>query len=146
MLGLKEITGVAQSEFVFAILFIGLLWLAIRQVKQTLDESRQSSLEREKYIFDIHERQMTELKENMLHERNSSHELMIEQRVSFDQRETALLKHLEKNTDQLGNIADTLKDVQKNLKGLEKDVNDNFLEVWKELGSKADKQNKRSED
>lgn len=136
---LKNILAVAQSEAVFAVLFIGLLWLAAKQIKVTMEQSRESSIEREKYIFDIHERQMLELKENMLHERNNSHELLIEQRVSTDKREEALLKHLDKNTEQLSGVADTLKDIQRNLSKLEDRVEDNFMEVWKELGSKQDK-------
>lgn len=87
----------------------------------------------------MHEKQLSEIKENMLHERNSSHEMMIEQRHSFDKREGELVKHLNKNTEQLTHIADTLKDVQRNLGKLEDRMEDNFMEVWKELGSKLDK-------
>jgi hypothetical protein len=138
-MSLKDVTNIAQSEAVFAILFIGLLFLIIRQAKVWLDENKQSTQEREQYIFSMHEKQMSEIKENMLHERNNAHELIQEQRISFEKREGELLKHLNKNTEQLGNIADTLKDVQRNLGKLEDRMEDNFMEVWKELGSKQDK-------
>lgn len=138
-MNVKDIITIASSEYVFAILFIGFLWLVVQHVRGILVEQRESSKEREQYIFKMHEQQMTELKENMLHERNSSHELMVEQRQSFDMREQELLKHLNKNTDQLTSVADTLKDIQRNLSKLEDRVEDNFMEVWKELGGKQDK-------
>lgn len=142
---LDKIMQVAGSEVVFAILFIGLLWIILTHFKKWSTEQKETSMEREKYIMELHERQMAELKENMLHERNSSFELMVEQRSSFDKREVELLKILTKNTEQMGDIADTLKDIQRNLSKLEDRVEDNFMEVWKELGSKQDKNYKRSE-
>jgi DNA-binding response OmpR family regulator len=138
-MSLKDIMTVAQSDFVFAILFIGLLVMGVRAIKAHLDEQKADSTQREEYILQMHERQMNEMKENMLHERASSHELIVEQRHSFEKREAELLKHLQKNTDQLASIADTLKDVQRNLSKLEDRVEDNFMEVWKELGAKQDK-------
>jgi len=138
-MGLKEIMSIANSEVVFAILFIGLLWIILTHFKKWSVEQKDTALEREKYIMSLHEKQMTELKENMLHERNSNFELMVEQRTSFDRREKELLQHLSKNTDQLTSVADTLKDIQRNLSKLEDRVEDNFMEVWKELGSKQDK-------
>lgn len=138
-MSLKDVMTVASSEYVFAVLFIGFLWIAIKQVQGTMTRERESSNDREKYIFVMHDKQLAELKDNMLHERNNSHEMLIEQRHSFDKRESELVKHLNKNTDQLSNIADTLKDVQRNLGKLEDRMEDNFMEVWKELGSKSDK-------
>lgn len=138
-MGVKEIIAIASSEYVFAILFIGFLWIAVKQVQATMTRERESSAEREKYIFSMQEKQLAELKENMLHERNSSYEIISEQRQSFEKREGELVKHLNKNTEQLSNIADTLKDVQRNLGKLEDRMEDNFMEVWKELGSKIDK-------
>lgn len=138
-MSIDDVTKIAQSEVVFAILFIGLLYLVLKQVQKALETHRNLSAEREKYIMDMHEKQMSELKENMLHERNNSYEIMQEQRHSFDKRETELMKHLEKNTAQLTNITGTLKSIQHNLSKLEERVEDNFMDVWKELGAKQDK-------
>jgi len=140
-MSLKDIMTIASSETVFAVLFVAFLWIVIAQVKTALKETRESAQKREEYILTSHEKQMNEIKENMLHERASSHELMVEQRISFDKREQELLKHLNKNTEQLGNIAETLKDIQNNLKSVENRMEDNFMDVWKELGNKIDKHN-----
>lgn len=138
-MSLKDIITVASSEYVFAVLFIAFLYVAIKQVQNTMKQERESSRERETYIFSMHEKQLDEVKSNMLYERGNSHKLLLEQRQSFDSRETKLMDHLSKNTDQLGNIAVTLKDIQRNLSKLEDRMEDNFMEVWKELGSKIDK-------
>lgn len=135
-MGFDELMAIAQSEFVFAILFIGLLYLSVKQVQKALETNRAQSADREQYIMDMHHKQMVELKENMLHERGNMNEIIQEQRHSFNKRETELLKHLEKNTAQLSNITGTLKDIQRNLSKLEERVEDNFMDVWKELGSK----------
>lgn len=144
-LSLDDIIKVVGSDSVFAVLFVFFLFLVVKQVQRALELNREMSTQREQYIMDMHDKQMSELKENMLHERNSSFEMFAEQRKSFDAREAKLLEHLSKNTDQLGNISETLKDIQRNLSKLEDRVEDNFMEVWKELGSKQDKNNKRSD-
>lgn len=138
-MSLKDIMTVAGSDMVFAVLFIGLLWIILTHFKKWSAEQKESALEREKYILQLHEKQMMDMKENMLHERNANFELLVEQRHSFEKREGEILKHLSKNTEQLTNVAETLKEIQRNLSKLEDRVEDNFMEVWKELGAKQDK-------
>lgn len=138
-MSLKDIMTVASSDVVFAVLFIGLLYVLLSAFKKWATEQKEMSIERERYVLTMHEKQMIELKENMLHERNANFELLVEQRRSFETREAELIKVLNKNTDQLSSIADTLKDIQRNLSKLEDRVEDNFMDVWKELGSKLDK-------
>lgn len=119
MLGIKEIQSIASSEVVFALLFIFGLFVVGRYVVQFIAEIKDENTHRETQLIDLYKEQIT----------NSNN------------REVELMKHLEKNTEQLGNIADTLNDVQRNLSKLESRVDDNFKDVWKELGSKADKTN-----
>lgn len=136
---LKDVTAVAQSEAVFAVLFILVVLAVGWYIKKVLDQNRESSAQNQQYILEMHERQMGEIKENMLHERNNAHEILMEQRRSFDGRETALLSHLGKNTDQLAHVSDTLKDIRQSMGKLEDRMEDNFHDVWKELGAKIDR-------
>lgn len=119
MLGIKEIQSIASSEVVFALLFIFGLFVVGRYVVQFIAEMKDENTHRETQIIDLYKEQI----------------------ANSNNREVELMKHLEKNTEQLGNIADTLNDVQRNLSKLESRVDDNFKDVWKELGSKADKTN-----
>lgn len=135
----KDILMIAQSDAVFAVLFIGILWIAGRFVKQYFADQKQESLEREAYIMDMHKQQMEGLKDDMIIQRDNYNNLLVEQRLSFDKRENELLKVLNKNTDQLTGVAETMKDIQRGIVKLEDRMEDNFMQVWKELGSKADK-------
>lgn len=62
-----------------------------------------------------------------------------EQLKESNEREMRLITHLDKNTQQLENIANTLTGVEKRLTSFEVQVNDDLNNVWKELGSKVDK-------
>ncbi|AYP68732.1 hypothetical protein BpsS36_00026 [Bacillus phage vB_BpsS-36] len=109
-MGVNEISNIASSETVFAILFIGLLFLVGKFIKQFIEKQREDSNKREEYIFSMHERQQEESK----------------------LREEKLHSHLSRNTDQLEKIAGTLDK-------LETRVEHNFSEVWKEINNKQDK-------
>jgi flagellar motility protein MotE (MotC chaperone) len=132
LLDFKAVTGIASSEFVFAILFIASLVFAVRMFKDYIEKNRQETTEREQYIQEMHNKQMDELKDQLKLQRDDS-----------QKREQELMRHLGKNTEQLSKnveqmqgIAETIKHIQLNLSKLEDRVEDNFLEVWKELGNK----------
>lgn len=110
-MGFNEINSIAGSETVFAILFIGLLFLVGRFIKQQIVTQREDSKEREEYILKMQERQLDESRD----------------------REEKLHSHLERNTTQLEKIAGTLDK-------LESRVEQNFSEVWKEINNKQDKE------
>lgn len=118
-MSLKDIANIAGSEFVFAILFIaGLIYVAL-YVKGVLEQNRQDSKNREESIMNIYKEQLEKA----------------------DTREEKLMDYLDKNNEQLENVANTLKEVQENLQKVEDRMEDNFMLVWKELGNKLDKQN-----
>lgn len=131
----NAVMSIASKETVFAILFIFLGAAVIRWVKAFIDQQREHSQEREQYIMEMHKKQLEELKEQAMHQRNDNRELLVEQRQSFDRREKDLLEHLKQNTHQLENISDTLRDVKTNIVGLE----DNLQSIWSELERKVDK-------
>ncbi|AGY46832.1 phosphodiesterase [Bacillus phage Blastoid] len=131
----NTVMSIASKETVFAILFIILGAAVIRWVKAFIDQQREHSQEREQYIMEMHKKQLEELKEQAMHQRNDNRELLVEQRQSFDRREKDLLEHLKQNTHQLENISDTLKDVKTNIVSLE----DNLQIIWNELDRKVDK-------
>jgi septal ring factor EnvC (AmiA/AmiB activator) len=115
--GLKDILTIANSEVVFAVLFIIGLFAVGRYITNALKEQKEENTRREEQLIEFYK---NELEKSAL-------------------REGELMRHLDKNTEQLRTIAETLKDVQRGLTKLEDRVEDNFMAVWKELGSKADK-------
>ena len=121
---------IAGSEAVFAVLFIGFLWVVIGYVKKVLDDNKKESQAREQYIFDMHEKQMDNMQD-----------MMEQQRRSHEKREEAIQRHLDKNTEQLSAIAETMNIIQKEVSRVESKVDTNFVTVWKELGGKRDKTN-----
>lgn len=132
----NSVMSIASKETVFAILFIILGAAVIRWVKTFIDQQREHSQEREQYIMEMHKKQLEELKEQAMHQRNDNRELLVEQRQSFDRREKDLLDNLKKNTHQLENISETLKDMKSDIVGLE----DNLETIWSELERKADRE------
>jgi ABC-type bacteriocin/lantibiotic exporter with double-glycine peptidase domain len=114
---LRDIVNVANSEVVFAVLFIVGLFAVGKYIRDAMQEQKEENKRREEQLIEIYKNELDK-------SANRERELMI---------------HLDKNTEQLQGIADTLKDVQRGLTKLEDRVEDNFMAVWKELGAKADK-------
>ena len=121
---LTKLVELANSETLFAVLFIaGLIYIAL-YVKGMLQSNKDDNHRRENQLIDIYKEQIDK----------------------GDKREEELMDYLDKNTDQLENIAGTLKGVQTNIAKLEDRVEDNFMSVWKELGTKENKNiNKESD-
>lgn len=115
---LKEITELANSEAVFAVLFIAGLVVVGKWFMNYIQEQREESKRREQELMDNYKEQ--------LHQSN--------------EREVKLIAHLDKNTEKLEQIARTLTGVEKRLFSFEAKVNNDFNNVWNELGSKKDKE------
>ena len=124
MVDLNKLAELADSETFFAVLFVaGLVYVAL-YVKGVLEQNRQDNINRENSIMDMYREQLDKA----------------------DAREEQLMNYLDKNNEQLENVAHTLKDVQENLQKVEDRMEDNFMNVWKELGNKLNKQNVYSND
>lgn len=120
MLDLNKLAELAGSEVFFAVLFVaGIIYIAL-YVKGVLEQNRQDNINRENTIIGMYKEQLDK----------------------SDMREDQLMSYLDKNNDQLENVAGTLKDVQNSLQKVEDRMEDNFMSVWKELGAKQDKYNK----
>ena len=120
---LTKLVELANSETLFAVLFIaGLIYIAL-YVKGMLQSNKDDNHRRENQLIDIYKKQIDK----------------------GDKREEELMDYLDKNTNQLENIAGTLKGVQTNIEKLEDKVEGNFMNVWKELGTKENKNNKESD-
>lgn len=114
---IKTLSDIAGSEAFFALLFLLGLVLVGKYVIQTITDIKQENEERERQLLGLYKEQLKQ----------------------SEQREQQLMSHLDRSSEQLTNVAETLKDIQENLEKLENKVESTFHEVWKELGSKANR-------
>lgn len=113
---------IATSQVIFSLLFIALLWFGGRWFMQNFKEEKAESRQREEYIFELHKKQLEDMKETQKLQQDS-----------FDKREEKLMSVLDKNTEQLENVANTLTEVQRNLGKFESRADKNFKEIWIEI-------------
>jgi septal ring factor EnvC (AmiA/AmiB activator) len=119
LVDLNKLAQLADSEVFFAVLFVaGLIYIAL-YVKGVLEQNRQDNTKREDTIVSMYETQLNKAED----------------------REEKLMSYLDKNTEQMEHISETMKDIQGNIAKVEDRMEDNFMNVWKELGQKQDKQN-----
>lgn len=114
---LQWLSELANSEATFALLFIAGLYFIGKWFMNYMQEQKEENKLREEQLIENYKEQL-----------NKSNE-----------REVRLIAHLEKNTQQLENIANTLDSVEKRLTSFESKVNGDLRNVWKELGGKVDK-------
>ena len=120
---LTKLVELANSETLFAILFIaGLIYIAL-YVKGMLQSNKDDNRRRENQLIDIYKEQIDK----------------------GDKRGEELMDYLNKNAEQLENISRTLEGVQTNLTKLDNRVKNNLTNVWKELDTKENKNNKESD-
>jgi septal ring factor EnvC (AmiA/AmiB activator) len=117
MIDVQLLSDLASSETFFAVLFLAGLILVGRYVVANMKEVKEENAQRESQLIDIYKEQLE----------------------ASATREGKLMSHLDKSNEQHEKVADTLKDIQVNLEKLEHRVEDNFHDVWKELGAKADR-------
>lgn len=114
---IRDAISLANSEVVFAVLFIVGLFAVARYVNNVIREQKEENKYREEQLFMLYQKQIED----------------------SARREADLMRNLERNTEQLTNVANTLKEIQRNLSKLEEKVDTNFMQVWKELGAKVDR-------
>jgi predicted nuclease with TOPRIM domain len=122
--GLTDIQKIVNSDFTFAILFIGLLWLVINHIKQSMVEQRAIENEREAQIMSMYQERERDYKE-MLNE-------LKEESLN---RERELMRHMERITDKLGDVTDALKDVKNAMNRLEEKVDRNVSDLWRSINN-----------
>lgn len=79
-----------------------------------------------KGISESHKEQMASMNQNMADQRKDHYQQLSEDRMRSNKREDELFSNMSKNTEKLGDIALTLKEVQFNFANLENKVTDNF--------------------
>lgn len=110
-MGLKEITELVKSEYVFATLFIlGLVFVG-RWVSQTIRDQADENRNFEVQVKEIYEKQL---------EKSYS-------------REEKLMDHQNSITKQLEQISSTQTRMQTSLDKLEQKTEENFRQLWQEV-------------
>lgn len=110
-MGLKEITELVKTEYVFGVLFIvGLIYIG-KYVREVLASQAQDNKEFENKVVEIYETQLEK---------------------SYE-REEKLMSHQTDITRQLGDISATQTRMQTSLDKLEQKTEENFRQIWKEV-------------
>jgi ABC-type bacteriocin/lantibiotic exporter with double-glycine peptidase domain len=112
---LKDIQTVAQSDVVFAVLFIGLLWISAIFINRLMQDQRETEKQREEQLIELYR----------------------EQKAESAEREKELMQHLDRITERQAEITNTLREVKEDMRGgltkLEEKVDRGFVEVWRAI-------------
>lgn len=114
---IQTLVELSTSERFFAIIFVVGIVFLWRSVQQWVNEMRSENREREDELIGAYREQV-----------EKAHE-----------REGELMVHLDKSTQHMKEIADTLQDIQGSVEKLETRLEGNLSKLWKEIGGKADK-------
>lgn len=110
-MGLKEVTEIVKSEFVFGILFVlGLIIVGRYFMSQQKEKDAENKL-REDKIFEMYDKKDEEAQ----------------------RREAELMSHQKDITSQLSQMNQTQTAIQENLTRLERQTEENFREIWKQI-------------
>lgn len=110
-MGIKEITELVKTEYVFGVLFIlGLIYIG-KYVKQVLESQAQDNKNFEGKVVEIYENQLTK---------------------SYE-REEKLMSHQTEMTRQLEGISSTQSRLQTSIDKLEQRTEENFRALWQEV-------------
>lgn len=123
ILPISDITKLANSEAVFAVLFIAFLYVGVKQVLKMIDQLRNDEASKEQHIYTIYRDRENDYKQ-----------LLVDLRNDTMTREEKLYTNLTGLTSQQGEISDTLKDVRDSLGKLENKMDRGFNEVWDAIG------------
>lgn len=114
-MGIKEIQSIAQSDVVFAVLFIALLLGAAHFISRLIQDQRDTEKHREEQLIELYR----------------------EQKAESAEREKELMQHLERITERQAEISNTLREVKEDMRGgltkLEEKVDRGFVEVWRAI-------------
>lgn len=128
----------SESPFMLLviILIIFLFFLANKFMTHIREESENRDRQSER-----HREQIESFNQSLREIREDNVKLFIEERLYTKEREAQLLKHLDKNTEQIGYIAETLKEVQTSFYTLDAKVENNFRTLKNEINEiKEEKQ------
>ncbi|WPF65044.1 hypothetical protein YTCETSXE_CDS0088 [Staphylococcus phage MVC_VPHSA2] len=124
-MGLPEIIAAVKGEYIFALLFITCLIGVAKWVVAFIKEQKEDSKAREQQLLaDNNERE------------EKIHSIYEKSLQDATKREDKLMKHLDKNTNQLERITDTQVQIQDSLKKLENRVEQ--IEGWQVGEGSAD--------
>lgn len=110
-MGLKEITELVKSEYVFGILFVFGLFYIAKTVREMLRSAAEDNKAFEVKVVDIYESQLAKAYE----------------------REDKFMEHQNGMTDQLKEISANQSRFTASLEKLEQRTEDNFKALWKEV-------------
>lgn len=113
----QTLNNIVNSDAIFALLFVVGLYLIGKWFMNFIEEQKLENKQREEMLFNSYKEQLEKSNE----------------------REKRLIEHLDKNTEQLENIANTLTKIEQRLTSFEEKVSDDLDNVWKELDTKVDK-------
>jgi hypothetical protein len=156
-----DLLELADSEKVFAGLFIISLFMVARWVKKFIDEQTRENNERERYILEYHKEQITDMKMDKANIEQRFQNLIEQQKIAFDSRvsilvsehkemlreqrqenanrEKELMEFLNKTGERMDDIGQTLHKVQTSLEKIEEKMDEGFQEVWKEIKKEEEK-------
>lgn len=109
--------------FILVMFFMIFLGIKAMGYVKTLSEGHKEELVS---LTTNHKEQITYMNENFAQQRQEHYQQIMEDRSRADRREDSLFINMEKNTEQLTDIAGTLKEVQFNFANLERQVTENF--------------------
>lgn len=110
-MGIKEITELVKTEYVFGVLFIvGLIYVG-KYIKEVLSSQAQDNKDFENKVVEIYETQLSK---------------------SYE-REEKLMSHQTEMTKQLEGISTTQSRFAASLDKLEQRTEENFRALWKEI-------------
>ncbi|AMA71540.1 hypothetical protein P4S93_17900 [Aneurinibacillus thermoaerophilus] len=115
---LKTAQQIAQSQYVFSILFIFLFFSVIGASVWLFNNLRKENEEREKKIMEMHEKREKELLQTNL-----------EYKLESKEREQKLMEHLERTTEAQKEMSQTMEKVQQGLSTLETNIKDVWMEI-----------------
>lgn len=133
------VDSLSSSEKPFMLLTVTLICFLFFIATKFMSHIKQEAENRDKQ--DERQREQIESFNISLREiREDNIRLFSEERLHAKEREAQLLRHLDKNTEQIGYIAETLKEVQSSFYNLDAKVENNFHTLKTEINEiKAEK-------
>lgn len=110
----KEIVSIANSELIFTVLFVLGLFAVASFIYKIINDQKTENATREEQLINLYQNEL-----------NKS-----------AAREDRLIVHLDKQTQELAHIAETLKDIRRSFAQLESRVDNNLTAIWQGITNK----------
>jgi hypothetical protein len=120
--GIKEITELIKTEYVFGVLFILGLFYVAKYIREVLASQAQDNKDSEDRMAEMNAAHQLEMKESHREQMDKAYE-----------REDKLMKHQTEMTIQLKEISATQSRFAASLDKLEQRTEDNFRALWQEV-------------